>query len=78
MTGSWPQIPETDEQREARLREVARKVRERFGYQEALPSNSRCPQCGKSMAVEYSESPNELESGTFWQSCWGCGYEQRL
>jgi hypothetical protein len=72
----WPQIPETEEERLARLHAVAIKVQELFGpFSE---SERRCPQCAKKMVVEYAESPNDIEPGIFVQSCWGCGYESHL
>jgi len=69
----WPHIPETEEERDARLRAVARKVKQRFVS--VNESERRCPQCAKKMVVEYAESPNEMEPGIWVQSCWGCGYE---
>jgi uncharacterized protein with PIN domain len=72
----WPHIPETEEERDARLRAVARKVKERFGS--VNQSERRCPQCAKKMILEYAESPNESEPGIWVQSCWGCGYESHL
>lgn len=77
VRSSWPQLPETEEQKQARLREVSRKVAERFGHANR-ESERRCPQCAKKMIVEYAESPNELEPGVWVQSCWGCGYESRF
>ena len=77
VRSSWPQVPETEEEKQARLRAVARKVAERFGHANR-ESERRCPQCAKKMIMEYAESPNELEPGVWVPSCWGCGYETRL
>jgi uncharacterized protein with PIN domain len=66
---------ETEEQRDARLREIARKAREIFG---SSPAERRCPQCAKKMIVEYAAPINEMEFGGWVQSCWGCGYESRF
>jgi uncharacterized protein with PIN domain len=71
----WPHIPETPEERDARISDVARRARQIFG---SMPTDRRCPQCTKKMVVEYAESINESEYGGFVVLCWSCGYETRL
>ncbi len=79
VTNSWPNMPESEEEKQARFAEVSRKMRERFGHSDwRSQSERRCPQCAKKMVVEYAESPNEFEAGTWVQTCWGCGYEAHL
>lgn len=75
VRSSWPHIPETEEERDARLRALARRAREIFG---SSPSERRCPQCSAKMIVEYSAPVNEGEFGGWVHACWSCGYESRL
>ncbi len=71
------EVTESEAEKQARFAEVSRKMRERFGYSSGQ-SERRCPQCAKKMIVEYTESPNEFETGSWVQTCWGCGYESRF
>jgi uncharacterized protein with PIN domain len=66
---------ETEEERNARIAEVARKAREIFA---PAPSEKRCPQCFKKMVVEYAAPMFEGDFGGWVFSCWGCDYESRI